>query len=91
MPSRRLRGAAWRRLRRRVLDRDGWQCVICSSPYPLEVDHRVPVERGGGHEMRNLQTLCRGCHIRKTRRENMARHTGPRRDAWRTYLKELVA
>lgn len=35
-----------------------------------EVDHRWPVEYGGPrYEVWNLQALCKGCHIRKTRRD----------------------
>jgi 5-methylcytosine-specific restriction endonuclease McrA len=33
-----------------------------------EVDHILPVkEGGGGCDERNLQTLCRPCHLRKTK------------------------
>lgn len=35
----------------------------------LEVDHIVPIGRGGDmYDPANLQTLCRKCHIRKHRR-----------------------
>jgi len=34
-----------------------------------EVDHIVPLSRGGGDERSNLQPLCRPCHAAKTARE----------------------
>ncbi len=38
-----------------------------------ELDHRIPLIEGGGHELSNLQTLCTPCHKRKTAREATAR------------------
>lgn len=53
-------------LRWRVLVRDGQKCVVCgasrSEGARLEVDHIVPVSRGGGDEMENLRALCRECN-----------------------------
>lgn len=49
----------------RVMARDGWACRNCGSRTTLEIDHIVPVRRGGGNEMRNLQTLCMPCNRRK--------------------------
>lgn len=34
------------------------------------VDHIIPLPEGARLDPRNLQTLCRSCHARKTRREN---------------------
>lgn len=48
--------------RRRILDRDGHQCVICGSAGPLEVDHIVPVALGGSNDDSNKRTLCKPCH-----------------------------
>lgn len=39
----------------------------------LEVDHRVPLWRGGTNDTDNLWLLCRGCHKRKTSREQSER------------------
>lgn len=40
----------------------------------LEVDHITPLaDDGHPTDMTNLQTLCRACHIRKTRVENRTR------------------
>lgn len=40
-------------------------CQVCGARTDLTVDHIVPIARGGGHSVRNLQTLCRGCNGRK--------------------------
>jgi hypothetical protein len=56
-----------------VLDRDGWVCQMCGkdtpeslrgSTHPLapEVDHIVPISRGGRHVYENLQCACRKCN-----------------------------
>ena len=66
---RRLRGKRWLALRRRVLDRDGWRCCACGRAGRLEVDHRLPLARGGSNRPSNLQTLCFPCHRTKTRGE----------------------
>jgi hypothetical protein len=39
----------------------------------FEVDHIVPLEDGGAHEIANLQLLCAPCHTAKTARENHER------------------
>jgi 5-methylcytosine-specific restriction endonuclease McrA len=31
----------------------------CQSTYQLQVDHRVPIARGGSNEESNLRVLCR--------------------------------
>ena len=60
----------WQAVRRAVFERDGWRCTSCGKAGWLECDHIEPLERGGApFEMDNLQTLCRCCHIDKTRRE----------------------
>ena len=46
-----------------------------------EVDHIVPLIEGGGHELKNLQTLCTPCHKNKTAREAAARRAKTRGDA----------
>ncbi len=51
--------------RPRILERDGYGCVRCDSTDRLEIDHILPLARGGGNEDDNLQTLCRPCNRRK--------------------------
>lgn len=50
-----------------VLKRDNFCCKICGASaaedgVKLEVDHIVPVSKGGKTEMENLQTLCIRCN-----------------------------
>ena len=59
----------WERLRRLVLDRDGWRCQACGKAGRLEVDHKRSLHLGGSNDPSNLQALCRGCHFGKTRAE----------------------
>ena len=54
-------------LRIKVFKRDGYRCQICGRSakedgVALEVDHIVPVSKGGKTELSNLQTLCRDCN-----------------------------
>jgi len=53
------------RVRAAVLVRDGGRCRVCGGARNLEVDHLVPVSKGGASEEINLQTLCRRCNRRK--------------------------
>ncbi len=48
-----------------VLLRDGGRCRKCRSATNLEVDHLIPVSKGGDSDESNLQTLCRRCNRRK--------------------------
>ena len=84
--------ARWQRLRRRVLAMDGYRCRACGRAGRLEVDHKRPVGRGRGGDvwaMGNLQSLCRGCHIRKTRAENR-RELTPAEIRWQRLVGELA-
>lgn len=48
--------------RSKVLERDGNECLRCSSTTDLEVHHIIPVSQGGSDDMDNLATLCSECH-----------------------------
>jgi 5-methylcytosine-specific restriction endonuclease McrA len=52
-------------LRRRIFARDGHKCKACSGPPPLELDHIIPVSKGGSSEPENLQSLCVPCNRKK--------------------------
>ena len=82
-----LRGKKWARLRRRILDRDGWRCRECGSARGrFEVDHIVSEHAGGARfEEENLQALCEICHRSKTRRENSAPLSPDQLD-WQRYV-----
>lgn len=45
-------------VRLQVFSDDGFSCVWCGSTDRLELDHIVPVSKGGTNERTNLQTLC---------------------------------
>ena len=81
---------SWQHVRRAVFERDGYRCRACGLPGRLECDHVQPLRRGGDPwDMDNLQSLCRACHIEKTRREN-SRVLGPRALAWRAFVAEVI-
>lgn len=50
--------------RRAALHRAGHRCESpgCGRTRFLEVHHRKPRAKGGGHDPANLQILCSGCH-----------------------------
>ena len=76
--------AAWKRLRERILERDGWRCTRCGKSGMLECDHVVPVVAGGTDAPENLRALCRGCHIARHRRP-----LTPAEAEWASYLKRF--
>ena len=83
-------------MRLRVFERDGYRCRLCGRPGRLECDHVRPMDRlpddADPYDLDNLQALCRGCHIRKTRRENEARAAEqfPAAAAWKRAVEELM-
>lgn len=62
-----------KRLRFRILERDGFCCVYCGASPPdcvLHVDHKLPVSKGGGNEESNLVAACRDCNAGKAAHES---------------------
>jgi 5-methylcytosine-specific restriction endonuclease McrA len=56
-------------IRSEILAAHGFKCKWCgrdSGDVKLEIDHIVPVSKGGLTEKRNLQVLCRECNCGKT-------------------------
>jgi 5-methylcytosine-specific restriction endonuclease McrA len=53
----------------------GWRCNVCTELLPpcFEVDHIIPLFRGGDNEQGNLQALCRNCHGMKSLKEQEER------------------
>jgi len=55
-------------LRYKVMRRDGFQCVLCGATgrdSQLQVDHIIPISKGGKTQLNNLRTLCRRCNSGK--------------------------
>lgn len=61
----------------RVLERDGWMCQMCGIATPQEkrgtyepdapeLDHIVPLSKGGDHSYANTQCACRKCNAAKS-------------------------
>jgi 5-methylcytosine-specific restriction endonuclease McrA len=50
------------RLRREILERDGWRCQKCGCSRNLDVHHRIRRSALGDDRETNLITLCRECH-----------------------------
>ncbi len=61
----RLSGEEYAKLRRQVLERDGWRCQGCGRRTNLEVHHQEFRSRIGDDEENNLISLCSSCHRRR--------------------------
>jgi hypothetical protein len=56
-----------------VAAQQGWQCKDCQSQLSawFEVDHKIPLYRGGSNHVDNLDALCRNCHGKRTAMDNL--------------------
>lgn len=41
------------------------KCIYCGSAGPIELDHVIPISRGGSHSLGNLVSACRPCNRSK--------------------------
>ena len=51
-----------------VFERDNYHCQSCgksSTQTELNIDHIIPLARGGSNDISNLQTLCHNCNRKK--------------------------
>lgn len=48
-----------------VFERDGGRCQKCGSRSDLQLDHVIPVSKGGGNATQNIQLLCGDCNRKK--------------------------
>ena len=66
-------------LRYKVLERDGFKCVVCGrsqgDSVKLHVDHYIPLSKGGRTELKNLRTLCAECNHGKAGRMPLSEET----------------
>lgn len=54
----------WRKIRDAFLKANPF-CFICGN-LASQVDHIIPLSRGGTNHLDNLQSLCVSCHSKKT-------------------------
>lgn len=61
------RGRVSNKMRFSIYDRDGYRCVKCGRRSDdLEIDHKIPISKGGKSTYDNLQTLCKRCNMNKS-------------------------
>ncbi len=69
-PARKRSGHQWQKIRLRIMARDYGLCQECKRQgrhvIGSEVDHILPIFKGGTDDEDNLQFLCRRCHEVKT-------------------------
>lgn len=55
-----------------VAANQNWKCKMCNQTLQAtyEVDHIVPLFKGGSNHVSNLRALCRNCHGEKTLNDN---------------------
>jgi 5-methylcytosine-specific restriction endonuclease McrA len=59
----------WKQMRHLIMERDGSVCGYCHGPaVPAEIDHIIPLSRGGTNDPRNLTVACRACNTAKNNR-----------------------
>lgn len=78
--NKRVNDANWVTLRKRIYERDHWQCQICGKHCreDIQCHHIIPVRENGSDEMSNLTTLSRSCHRRS--------EFGKNAEFWKVYL-----
>ena len=52
-------------LREKIFNRDGRLCHECGKKIYLQLDHIIPVSKGGKDHELNMQVLCRSCNAKK--------------------------
>ena len=62
------RGKVSNKMRFSIYKRDGYRCRYCGRTNTftdLEIDHIIPIAKGGKSTYDNLQTLCKRCNMQK--------------------------
>jgi 5-methylcytosine-specific restriction endonuclease McrA len=88
-----LRSTRWKAVRLAAKRRDGFKCVKCGVPAPLEVHHikRVKDAPELAYELSNLMTLCKAHHSEITKQEcGFGNELSPARAAWRDLVAMLA-
>lgn len=61
-------GRGWATIRQAVLKRDKFRCRDCGEMFPseqLHVHHKIPYVIVHRHDLNNLVTLCKSCHVKE--------------------------
>lgn len=61
-------------IRERILDRDGRKCAQCGSTVKLEIDHIIPISKGGREDEDNMQVLCQKCNRTKHNKADYSKY-----------------
>lgn len=51
---------------RKVLLNESSLCVMCKTKSNLQIDHIIPIYKGGKNHINNVQILCRKCNTLKS-------------------------
>lgn len=51
--------------RKKILERDNYECQYCGRKSNLTLDHIIPRSNGGNNSWENLVTACEPCNLRK--------------------------
>lgn len=56
----------WKIISNKVFKRDHYTCTYCGRKnVKMEIDHIIPVSKGGSDDLSNLTTSCRRCNAQK--------------------------
>jgi len=79
--------------RKNIYERDGYRCQYCGKTFSakgLNIDHVVPVRRGGKTTWENVVCSCLACNTRKgsrtLRQAGMKLIRRPRKPRWQNFL-----
>jgi 5-methylcytosine-specific restriction endonuclease McrA len=61
-------------IRYKIFKRDKYRCQVCGKSgsdlgIELQIDHKIPVIRGGTNDITNLWTLCNKCNSGKSAKD----------------------
>jgi 5-methylcytosine-specific restriction endonuclease McrA len=95
------RGASGKFLRAFLFERSGSSCQNCAVPLDFfappktwQIDHIIPMMRGGQTKLANLQVLCAVCHDEKSVGEKSEagrnRHSATKVNRWLTHHQKDI-
>ena len=68
---RRIRKNIPKKLRARIFDEKGRKCSYCPDPWATNLDHVIPVTKGGQNSFENLVPCCGSCNSRKGTKDSV--------------------